>query len=299
MKLSKLILTTLAAAAVIGFAGCKGDDDDPNDMINGSNKVYTINYTNISSEISRGYKDTYYKHAGAAVQLDFTDLTAATAKAGVMGLIFDLETVDKATNRRNFNVVGVRTKDANGNLEYYISRFENVTNIQAGNFGASTTATGDDAKEIVYKKTWNDAVGENSNGTTTVYVYAIEKKMNLAGTDSADVSYEAGDYVYKVYLLNNKVAKLDADGNLVDENGQTVDLSDTTELATIAVPRKLKSDGTRETSAPTAPIQRRLAVYANVYPTADNHPDAPNGCGTLNGKWTYRGDYKYVGVEED
>ena len=48
-------------------------------------------------------------------------------------------------------------------------------------------------------------------------------------------------------------------------------------------------------------MQRNLAVYVNIYPTKENvAPEVTStGCGTLTGTWTYRGDYKEVGVDED
>ena len=84
-------------------------------------------------------------------------------------------------------------------------------------------------------------------------------------------------YEYKVYLLNDKVGKLDSDGNLVTEDGKAIDLSGVEPVAIIP---------TEYTGS--QPTQKKLAVYANVYEGK-----------TLKGTWTYRGDYKEVGVDED
>ena len=106
MKILKNIaVAALAGAMVFGLVSCGAGDDDPNNMINGSNKVYTIDYTNESKDVSRGYNTTAYKHAGAAVQLDFEN-ASNTVGGGVMGLIFDLEEKDGA---KSFNVIGVKT----------------------------------------------------------------------------------------------------------------------------------------------------------------------------------------------
>ena len=107
--MKKIAAVTIAAAALFAFAGCS-DADDPNEMITGSNKNYEIDYTNTTKEISRGYHSTAYKHAGAAVQLDFEN-ASNTVEGGVMGLIFDLEEKDGA---KSFNVIGVRTADTEG-----------------------------------------------------------------------------------------------------------------------------------------------------------------------------------------
>lgn len=268
-------MTMAVTAAVIGLVSCGAGDDDPNNMIKGSNKVYTIDYPNETEVLSRGYHSTAYKHAGAAVQLDFENVSE-NANGGVMGLIFDLAEKDKV---RSFNVIGVKTNDANGNLGYYVSRFENVTDIQADNFG--TKLNENPATETVYAPksgTFGSAQGVKStekDDTITVYAYAIEKKAGAAGKDSANKDYAQDEYIYKVYLINNKVAKLDKNGDLIDEDGNSVELADSDCVATIA-------------TGYTELTQKNLAVYANVYEKK-----------ALKGKWTYRGDYKEVGVDED
>ena len=279
--MKKIAAITIAAAALFAFAGCS-DADDPNEMITGSNKNYEIDYTNTTEVISRGYHSTAYKHAGAAVQLDFENVSK-NANAGVMGLIFDLEEKDGV---KSFNVIGVKTNNANGDLGFYVSRFENVKDIQDENFGAwkKTDEKGNVVKdengneikgpatETVYAPksgTFGTAQGVKStekDDTITVYAYAIEK-----------LNETKQKYEYKVYLLNDNVGKLDSDGNLVTEDGKAINLSGVEPVATIP---------TEYTGS--QPTQKKLAVYANVY----------NGK-TLKGTWTYRGDYKEVGVDED
>lgn len=292
MKLSKILLTTVAAAAVIGLTSCGSGDDDPNNMIKGSNSKYSIDYTNDSTKISRGYCDTTYKHAGAAVQFTFKNQSAETAGSGVMGLIFDLAGSKKET--RSFDVVGVKTVDASNKLEYYISRYTDVVDIQDDNFGAykkgenGHTEDGP-AKEIVYKEAFQNATGTKEGDTVTVTAYAIQKKMEKAGKDTKTIDYAAGEWVYKVYLLNNEIKKLDKDGNLIDENGSKVELEESACLATIAT--GYTGDN---------PTQNKLAVYANVYPSEREAGDKGiTGCGTLTGTWTFHGDYKACDVEED
>lgn len=292
MKLSKILLTTVAAAAVIGLTSCGSGDDDPNNMIKGSNSKYSIDYTNDSTKISRGYCDTTYKHAGAAVQFTFKNQSAEKAGSGVMGLIFDLAGSKKTT--RSFDVVGVKTVDGSNKLHYYISRYTGVKDIQDDNFGAykkgenGHTENGP-ATEIVYKKAFQDAEGKKDDDTVTVTAYAIQKKMEKAGKDTKEQEYKAGEWVYKVYLLNNEIKKLDKDGNLIDENKNIVDLKEEDCLATIAT----GYNGDK-------PTQNKLAVYANVYPSEREAGDKGiTGCGTLTGTWTFHGDYYACDVEED
>ena len=267
--MKKIAVAVFAGAMVFGFASCGAGDDDPNKMISGTNKVYTIDYTNESEDVSRGYNTTAYKHAGAAVQLDFENVSK-TSDSGVMGLIFDLEEKDGA---KSFNIIGVKTTNASGSLGYYVSRFENVTDIRAQNFGAPEKGyEGNGAKETPIKSTWQPAQGnfDSTDKTVTVYPYAILKQ-------------NGEKWQYECYLLKNKIKSLDSDGNPIDEDGQKVELD--SKKAVII-----------ETSY-TELTQTNFAVYANIYAKSDKK-DAER-CGTLQGKWTYRGDYKEVGVDED
>jgi hypothetical protein len=98
MKFSKVLLgSAVLAAAAIGFMGC-ADDDDPNDMISGSNNNYSIEYTNDSTETSRGYNSTNLKHAGSLVKVNFD--ASSTTQGGVMGMIFDLHDGDDGKKLR-------------------------------------------------------------------------------------------------------------------------------------------------------------------------------------------------------
>lgn len=272
--MKKIAAAALASAALFAFVGCAGGDD-PNEMISGSGKNYSIDYTNDTNDTSRGYKETVYKHSGAAVQLDFLNVSADTVKAGMLGFIFDLEEKD---GKRSFDIIGVRTLDANGKLGYYISRFENITDIQAANFGASATAADGEPKEIVYKTVDTSAEGTKAGSTVTVYAFSRLVKMDEAGKDSKNISYAAGDCVYEVYLLTNEIDKLNGEGNPLDKDGNVIALDPAKRLATIATSYK----------NPSTDGQNKLAVYANVYSGK-----------TLAGKWTYRGDYKEVGVDEN
>ena len=62
---------------------------------------------------------------------------------------------------------------------------------------------------------------------------------------------------------------------IINDNKQKIELTGVTPVATIA-------------TGYTSLEQKKLAVYANVYKGK-----------TLKGTWTYRGDYKEVGVDED
>ena len=194
--MKKIAAVTIAAAALFAFAGCS-DADDPNEMITGSNKNYEIDYTNTTEETSRGYHSTAYKHAGAAVQLDFLNVNKDTKEAGVMGLIFDLEEKDGV---KSFNVIGVRTADTEGGLGYYVSRFENVKDIQDENFGAwkktdengNVIAGSSDGEETPATQASGAPTYQESDGT-----FAEDADGNRYYTDKkGNITYNVDSYNY-------------------------------------------------------------------------------------------------------
>lgn len=273
MKFSKIILGSAILAMAMGFVSCS-DDDDPNGMISGSNNHYSIEYTNESAtDISRGISNTAFKHAGATVKIEFDHSKSVYAggkdknKAGIMGLIFDLEEVD---GKKSFDVVGLRAVKDSADLEFYVSRFENVVDLQADNFGAKNNAQEGAPKETVYKAAFQNATGKYENDITSVIVYVTQEKATEAGKDTNNVSYNTDEYIYKVYLLNNVTAKdFDSEGNI-----EASKLGDAKPVATIA-------------TGYTGVTQKKLAVYANVYTNS-----------TLAGNWTYLADYKQVSLED-
>lgn len=262
-------MTMAVTAAVIGLVSCS-NGDDPENAIKGSGKKYSIDYTNEGSKLYRAYSNTAFKHAGACVQIDFENVNTKTVRAGVMGIIFDLV---EEKGVKSFNVIGLRTSDTEGGLEYYVSRFTNVTDIRAQNFGApEDDYEGNGATEKPILSAWQKGKGikDSENNTVTVYPYAILKQ-------------NGSKYQYECYLLTNKIKTLDSDGNPINEDGNKVDLSTET-------PVVIETNYTELT-------EKKLAVYANIYAKSDEK--GKERCGTLKGKWTYRGDYKEVGVDED
>lgn len=274
MKFSKIILGSAILAMAMSFVSCS-DDDDPNGMISGSNKKYSIEYTNESAtDISRGISNTAFKHAGATVKIEFDHSKSVYAggkdknRAGIMGLIFDLE---EGNGKKSFDVVGLRAVKNSAELEFYVSRFENVVDLQADNFGAETNAEEGAPKETVYKVAFQEkATGKYENDITSVIVYVTQEKATEAGNDTKGISYTADEYIYKVYLLNNVTAEdFDPEGNI-----EVSKLGEAKPVATIA-------------TSYTKSTQKKLAVYANVYTNS-----------TLAGNWTYLADYKQVSLED-
>lgn len=155
--------------------------DDTENVIKGSNDNYTINHTNNESVNYRAYKETALKHAGALVKVTFNDGESVT-KASKMGVIFDLKANADNKDAIDFYAIAV---GQDGGGSYYVSKFTNVTDIKAYNFGteedASNTAAQNAAvkanpakeKEIVKLVSGNlkNKMPAAKDGKTSVYIY--------------------------------------------------------------------------------------------------------------------------------
>jgi hypothetical protein len=284
MKFSKVLLSSaVLAAAAVGFMGC-ADDDDPYEMIERvDSKNYTIDHTNEDAGvIHRGFRSTKLEHAGGTVVITFEN-AKENLKSGVMGFVFDRQKNTKNSEGRDFYVVGLRTLAASSSntLGAYISRFENVTDMQAYNFGAPVDLTADDSF---------GSEGDGTNGSTKgakeKLIVDIDGVKYSGGYDSAEdtvsvmvyvAQSESGDFT--VYLLP-AATETDSDG----------------------VPESLESavkvaDITTDYETTT---ENDLGVYANVYPSkgADGYAGT-TGSGYLKGSWVFNGTYKESSVELD
>lgn len=280
MKFSKKVLAAFSALAMIvaslAVTSCKAvSDDDVNEMIKGSNNNYSIDFTNETGETSRGFKATTFKHSGAVVKVTIND--PATNPNGVMGIIFDLTEENK---KKSFNVVGLRTKGSDGTMKAYVSRFENISNINASNFGASTSASEGEAKETVFGALDTidvPKIYDSTAKTTSVYVIVIHG-------DGAIPNRADGSIPYYVYFTDTPV-KISNAGKVTKEDGSNFDLP--SPVATIPT-------NYREV------VQKQLAVYANVYRKGHNETGWTGAStGTFKGTWQYHGDYKEVTLEDD
>ncbi|MBQ9282040.1 MAG: hypothetical protein IJ207_07545 [Treponema sp.] len=301
MKLSKKILAAFSVAAMLVVAGsftaCKDeDDDDPYEMITKVNSsYYTINHTNTDADtVQRGYKSTSFKHAGALVDITFNSAkSTGTYGDGVMGVIFGLESNDDGS--KNFYVFGARNKG-----DYYVSKYKNVTDLQAANFGAGdghqfsdeNDFTADDNTAEYEIKTFTDAPSGKLKTSADSVSFTVFYKDTVDETETDD-GYK---HTYKVYLLDANTASAytvkDGTGDVLDGDKNVVDLdSAAEEIASIDYYTDSKSF-----------TQRQFAIYANVYPNSDNCTETYNkarGTGTVKGYWKVQGDFKHADVVED
>ena len=266
--MKKIAAVTIAAAALFAFAGCS-EDDDPNEMITKvSSKEYTIEYSNESSDISRGYKSTALKHSGGFFVIEIENQKSnQTTADGVMGVIFDLQ---EKSEKKDFYVIGVNYGYNNTKqFGYYASRFRNVTDLQAANFGAGddhvydsndtkalTKFNSDTAPaELVLKKafTYNDKITPDENGKIKVAI---------------DVSMDGGAYTVKMYKASDLNEKEDD-----VKNGAEAFVTET-------IPAEITGYTKEE--------QGKIGFYANVYPNR-----------TLKGTWKLPDAQNYIQVVEE
>ncbi len=249
-------------------------------MITGSNNNYSISYTNSSSDTSRGYKTTTFKHAGSLCQIT---LNSGSTK-GAMGYIWDLESNSSraVAAPRVFCIAGFNYNyTAEGKVAYYVSRYKNVVDIEASNFGTNTAITyngtsytAEENEKIKLSSDNSFTPTKDSNGNVVVTIDVYEDgtwSWNDAKTKRVYTSYNGG-YVVNIYdgavelsqIANGTAAKVTATFT-ADELGYTV------------------SDATKSVVS-----QFNGAVYANVYANS-----------TLNGSWKYLETYKSADVVEE
>lgn len=165
MKMMKKALVAASVLSlVLGFAACKNTDDDPAIQVKDSGKHYWLDSTTGKNESStdtkRVWNLTTFKHYGELVHLQIMNQTTASTD-GAVGFVWDLKqskdlnksddtppadvVVDGKTltwkdNANNFLIAGVRNNG--GTIQYYVSKYFNIINKNAENFGAgSNTVT--------------------------------------------------------------------------------------------------------------------------------------------------------------
>ena len=280
MKMVKKILLGLAAAAaVLSLASCGLKDDDPEGAITGSGSNYKVNYTNPSTKAKdyyRAYNTTSLRHSGALVKVTFDD--PSECKNSKMGLIFDLkDSVNEkaAKGARDFFIIGIGAEDA-----LYVSKYENIVDIQGDNFGAKTTgnAAEGEATETVYIKLANGncdlTSATNEDGSISLYIYCKankegEYKFALLAGEPTDSNKKMKIDDLDLDNLPSGVTKLDLP-NAESNSGCTVS---TNEVGTIA-------NAVAVVTSDSQIAQNKLAVYAMIDASA-----------TLTGSWKFCGTY--------
>lgn len=319
MKLSKKLIAAFSVAAMLVTAmsvtGCKKeDDDDPEGAITGSNNNYAVNYNNTNgyaadtvadtkastAGVYRAWKRTTFKHQGALTKVTLKKGNGNAGKNdGVMGFAWDLQTSDgkdaaSDTTAETFNVFGIRNYE--GTLKYYVSRYFNITNKQANNFGATdssttnptsvpTTPTEYDVSKG-FQTLWTAGTGEEVSVWVDVFA-KLSTSSNNSNDEGLPLSKQILGTEYTNAAPGSWFIVFYKDDPTVEANAATLQESGNTKTAVI--PAKTASAvGSGYDSTMTSSDQRKQAVYSNIYKG-----------GWLKGAWQYQKTYHLDEVVEE
>ena len=261
MKLSKILMSgALVAALAFGVMGCKAeDDDDELKALSGSNNDYSVDFKNEGNDVYRAYHTTTFKHAGALCQVT---MNTSNGGKGAMGYIWDLESNSTRAEKepRRFFIVGFNYDyTEKGKVAYYVSRYSNVTDIEAKNFGATSN-------------------GAAANGDLTM-TFDVYEDGEFTVDENGKKKYTSYNGGFVVDIYNGKI--------------ETADLKTASKVKSVKIPAADVGYWTAESDV-TKPIcgasanQKQGAVYVNVYKG-----------NTLKGKWHYADTYMAAEVVED
>lgn len=206
MKLSKVLLSSaVAAALVFGFAGCKTDEDEDGIIEQIEKGGYT---NNTDVQYKRAYVSTATKHLAADCEIAI-DTKKSTGKY-TMGYIFNQ--IGKGTDDKpySFCVVGVRYFEKKA--QYFISYYTGVRG-KKGSVNDFTTNARDFDISAEEAKTW----GVEANNATE---YKIEPSAAAAyWTNIPAGSYTlSDDGILKVYI---DLAVLSGETEITKDNYRT------------------------------------------------------------------------------
>lgn len=295
MKLSKKVLAAMSAATLIMTAGiftsCGEEEaDDENNMITGSNNDYVLSYDNTESVTSRSYVPTKNNHRGALVQIQLDK--GYTGSGAAMGFIWDLystdttasaEEVARAVSAKPRNLCIASFANFGGTYKAYVSRYTNVYDIQAENFGTEDKGgvTVNGTKEYAVEKEYIKASDNKTltkvddNYAITVNVYEQTEEKTVEGSTDTETWY-TGAYVVDIY--NGLVTAADLEAAEPPAKLATTVIS-ADDLGYTAVKKSLTSH---------AVAQKQCGVYANVYAKSK-----------ATGTWKYLDTYSADEVVED
>ena len=290
MKLSKKVLAAMSAATLIMTAGiftsCGDEEaDDENNMITGSNNTYTLSFDNsANSTTSRSYVPTKNNHRGALVQIQLDK--GYTGSGAAMGFIWDLYSTDatasaeevvRTATEKPRNLCIASFANFNGTYKAYVSRYTNVYDLQADNFGTKVTDEAKKAVEIEYiKSSDNKALTKvDDNYAITVNVYEETAEKTVEGSTNTETWYTGG---YVVDIYNGLVTAADLESE-----------TPPSKLATTVIPADdLGYTEVKKSLTSHAVAQKQCAVYANVYAKSN-----------ATGSWKYLDTYTADEVVED
>ncbi len=126
----KILLGTLAVAAILTFASCGQREEVGNSElidINAGSSKGSIDYTNDTENVTRGFKTLQTKHLDAICHIETTigELKGTSAKSsGTMGYIFNVVQAEDKTY--SFSIAGARYRQDIGTVEAYVESFKGI-----------------------------------------------------------------------------------------------------------------------------------------------------------------------------
>ncbi|MBQ7537706.1 MAG: hypothetical protein IJT42_01910 [Treponema sp.] len=288
MKISKLLKVGAFAllAGSLCFVGCKNDDDENDVITKTDSKNYSVNFTNSGTSVTtRGYEATTFMHRGELVRFTFD---SSSTDGGVLGFIWDLEKTDSklestGAKGRNFLVFGLATNFESGKIQYYASKYYNISDISARNFGAYNNGT------VAY----SEANVENGVACEYDITKAVTGSsfVDLGNTSANKVVYWAD--IYPTTTANHVAGTEDKTNTFT--GGYTIDIyegtADSEELGAKKGTVDIGTDVTGYVAAGASGTEvphRYLAVYANIYNNK-----------SLKGAWYLKSDYYNDDVVEE
>ena len=275
MKMVKRILLGLAASAVIlGFSGCKPEAAGNEDLIKISGKTGSIDYTNETNSVTRGFKTLKTKHLDAICEIEYTvtDLVAGkgSVATGTMGYIFNV--VTNADDTYSFTIAGVRYNQDIGNIQAYVETFKNIAKdkledelsggIQAtgSNSGYASTAFG---FELVDKNTVKALLDAQTSTPKKLNLW-IDVVANGKALSNGELKPQEGrtgtDGTYTVTFYGEDPQRNSA----ATSYKLTYDNSDADVLYTCSIKKDDVNSSYDETKGLTS-MQADVGFYANVY----------------------------------
>ena len=218
MKISNKFFFGALIAASIALVGCGNEAIGEDSIIKARGNTATIDYTNDTDAKVRAVKPVNFKHTQSLCHVSVEDVEAA--KKSVIGYVFDKHTKN---NVSDMYVVGLRVN--NGNVEYYLSFFDEVTSEQL--------AENQNSFGIEYGFNGTDWVTDDPNtknkweleGTSADYTALPQDATNILVKDNkldcyVGVMYdeETKEFMYGIFEATEELAKITNVDNLNVQN---------------------------------------------------------------------------------
>ena len=188
MKISNKFFFGALIAASIALVGCGNEAIGEDSIIKANGYTATIDYTNDTDAMVRAVKPVKFEHTQSLCRIKVEDVKAA--KTSVIGYVFDKHTKN---NVSGMYVVGLRVN--NGNVEYYLSFFDEVTSEQLAenqnSFGIEYGFNETETKWVT--------VGNGADGTTAAF-----KPLEQDATSKLVKNNKLDCYVGVMYDEENK-----------------------------------------------------------------------------------------------